>query len=73
MPVVYRGVRLDCGYRMDLIVDDDVVVEVKAVSRIEPIHEAQLISLFQVIQPQGWPPDQLQHQGVENRNSSSRQ
>lgn len=48
MPVVYRGVRLDCGYRTDLIVEDEVIVEVKAVARLEPIHEAQLISYLKL-------------------------
>ena len=48
LPVCYRGVRLSCGYRMDLIVDDRVIVEVKSVARIEPIHEAQLISYLKL-------------------------
>jgi GxxExxY protein len=42
--MVYRGEVLDCGYRLDLLVDDAVVVEVKAVDRIIPVHEAQLLS-----------------------------
>lgn len=48
MPVAYRGVRLDCGYRTDLIVESEVIVEVKAVTRLEPIHEAQLISYLKL-------------------------
>ena len=48
LPVCYRGVRLSCGYRIDLIVDDRVIVEVKSVARIEPIHEAQLISYLKL-------------------------
>jgi len=48
LPVVYRGVRLSCGYRTDLIVEDEVIVEVKAVSHLEPIHEAQLISYLKL-------------------------
>jgi GxxExxY protein len=44
VPVVYRGRRLDCGYRLDLLVEQQVVVEVKAVRRFEPVHTAQLIS-----------------------------
>jgi len=44
LPVVYRGVRLDCGYRIDLLVQGQVVVEVKAVGRLEPIHRAQVLS-----------------------------
>jgi GxxExxY protein len=48
LPVVYRGVRLDCGYRMDLLVRDQVVVEIKAVDRLEPIHTAQLLSYLKL-------------------------
>jgi GxxExxY protein len=44
LPVVYRGRTLDCGYRIDLLVEDRVVVEVKAVERLERVHGAQLVS-----------------------------
>ena len=43
LPVTYRGVKIDCGYRIDLLVEDAVLVELKAVESIEPIHEAQLL------------------------------
>jgi len=46
--LVYRGVKLDCGYRVDFIVEGEVVVEVKAVNRLEPIHEAQLLSYLRL-------------------------
>jgi GxxExxY protein len=48
LPVVYRDVRLSCGYHLDFIVEDRVIVEVKAVSRLEPIHEAQLLSYLRL-------------------------
>jgi len=48
LPVVYRGVRLDCGYRIDLLVDERVIVELKAVDRLEPIHEAQVLSYLKL-------------------------
>jgi GxxExxY protein len=38
VPVIYKGTRLDCGYRLDLLVDGDVIVEVKSVERLLPIH-----------------------------------
>ena len=44
LPVVYRGRTLDCGYRLDLLVEDRVVVEVKSVERFERVHGAQLLS-----------------------------
>ena len=44
LPVVYRGQTLDCGYRIDLLVEGAVVVEVKSVERFERVHAAQLLS-----------------------------
>ncbi|HEX8196312.1 MAG TPA: GxxExxY protein [Pyrinomonadaceae bacterium] len=48
LPVVYKRVRLDCGYRMDLVVEDSVIVEIKAVDSILPVHEAQLLSYLKL-------------------------
>jgi GxxExxY protein len=44
LPVEYKGLRLDCGYRLDLIVHEEVVVELKCVERVLPVHEAQLLT-----------------------------
>lgn len=44
LPVTYKDVRLDCGYRIDLLVDERVVVELKAASEVLPVHEAQLLN-----------------------------
>lgn len=48
LPINYDGVRLDAGYRIDLLVDDAVIVELKAVSGLLPIHRAQLISYLKL-------------------------
>lgn len=48
LPVVYKGVKLECGYRMDLVVEDSVVVEIKAIEKIMPVHEAQLLSYLKL-------------------------
>jgi GxxExxY protein len=48
LPVEYKGVRLDCGYRVDLLVEQSVVVEIKSLSSIEPIHEAQLLTYLKL-------------------------
>ena len=48
LPIVYGGVRLSCGYRMDLVVENDVIVEVKSVARIDRIHEAPMISYLRL-------------------------
>lgn len=44
LPVIYKGLKLDCGYRIDLLVEDTVVVELKAVEQLLPVHEAQLLT-----------------------------
>jgi GxxExxY protein len=48
LPLVYRQVRLDCGYRLDLLVENRVVVEVKAIDQLAPIHQAQLLSYLKI-------------------------
>lgn len=48
LPVVYDGVRLDAGYRIDLLVEKEIVVELKTVDAFHPIHEAQLISYLKL-------------------------
>ncbi|HVJ85776.1 MAG TPA: GxxExxY protein [Caulifigura sp.] len=48
VPVEYKGVRLDCGYRLDLCVAGRIVVEVKSVSELLPIHEAQLLTYLRL-------------------------
>ena len=48
LPLHYRDVTLDCAYRIDLLVEEAVVVEVKSVDRLEPIHEAQLLSYLRL-------------------------
>ena len=44
LPVVYRGVKLECGYRLDLLIENEVIVEIKSVEKLLPIHKAQLMS-----------------------------
>jgi GxxExxY protein len=48
LPVVYDGVQIDVGYRIDLLVEDRVIVELKAVEALAPIHEAQLITYLKL-------------------------
>lgn len=50
LPITYRGINLDCGYRLDLLVENAVIVELKAVERLEAIHEAQLLSYLKLSQ-----------------------
>jgi GxxExxY protein len=48
LPVVYKEIRLDCGYRMDLVVDRQLIVEVKAVERLLSIHPAQMLTYLKL-------------------------
>jgi len=52
VPIVYKGFELDAGYRLDLLVDDAVVVELKTVDKLLPIHDAQLLSYMKLVESQ---------------------
>ncbi|MEW6671018.1 MAG: GxxExxY protein [Thermodesulfobacteriota bacterium] len=48
LPVEYKGLKVDCGYRLDLVVADKLIVELKACEQISPIHEAQLLTYLKI-------------------------
>jgi GxxExxY protein len=48
LPVVYKGIKLDCGYKMDLLVEDTVIVELKTVEQLIPVHSAQLLTYLKI-------------------------
>ena len=48
LPVFYKGIKLDCGYRLDIVVKNLVIIELKAVNKIIPIHDAQLLSYLKL-------------------------
>jgi GxxExxY protein len=48
LPVVYKSVRLDCGYRLDIVVQDQVILEIKTVERLLPVHEAQMLTYMKL-------------------------
>jgi len=48
LPVVYKGINLECGYRLDLIVNGKVIIEIKSISELAAIHEAQLLSYLKL-------------------------
>ena len=50
VPVTYKGVTLDCGYRLDLLIEGTVILELKSVDRIHPIFEAQLLTYMRLLQ-----------------------
>ncbi|CEF49455.1 unnamed protein product [uncultured bacterium] len=48
LPVEYKGIRLDCGYRIDVLVDDRLILELKAVDEVSGIHKAQLLTYMKL-------------------------
>ena len=48
LPVKYRGIKVDCGYRIDLLVEGKIIIELKAVEKVGAIHEAQLLSYLKL-------------------------
>ena len=48
IPVLYKGVKLDCGYRADLIVEDCLILELKAVEQLSKLHEAQILTYMKL-------------------------
>jgi GxxExxY protein len=48
LPLLYKGLKLDCGYKLDLIVQDEIILELKAVEKLLPVHEAQLLTYLRL-------------------------
>ena len=48
LPIHYKGVDLDCGYRLDIVVENRVIIELKACDELKPIHEAQLLTYLKL-------------------------
>jgi len=48
LPVIYKSIRLDCGYRIDVVVEAQVILELKTVERLMPIHEAQILTYLKL-------------------------
>ena len=48
LPVLYKAINLDCGYRIDVLVEDKLIIELKSVETLLPIHEAQLLTYMKL-------------------------
>ena len=48
LPIEYKGVKLDCGYRLDIVVWSKIILELKSCSELQPIHEAQLLTYLKL-------------------------
>jgi len=49
LPVKYKGIQLDCGYRLDLLIEDEIILELKSVDQLKRIHEAQLLTYMKLM------------------------
>jgi GxxExxY protein len=48
LPINYKTIKLDCGYRIDMLIENDIIIEIKSVEKILPIHEAQLLTYMKL-------------------------
>lgn len=48
LPVTYKGIKLDCGYKLDVVVEEQVILELKSIGQILPIHQAQLLTYLRL-------------------------
>jgi GxxExxY protein len=48
LPIIYKSIRLDCGYRLDLLIEDQLILELKSVDGLLPIHEAQVLTYMKL-------------------------
>jgi GxxExxY protein len=68
LPVRYKGMRLDCGYRIDLLIDSQLIVELKCVEQLQKIHEAQILTYMRLARIRVGLFDQLQRTVAEERH-----
>jgi GxxExxY protein len=73
IPVVYEGVQLDTGFRADLIVNDKVIIEIKSIESLAPVHKKQLLTYPPSSRQTTRPTHQLQRQSNQGRNHKNRQ
>ena len=69
LPITYNEVKLDAGYRIDLLVDDLIIVELKSVEELMLIHKAQLMTYFEVVGDKTWITDQFLMFGILSKES----
>ena len=48
LPVDYKGLKLDCGYKLDLLIENEIIFELKSVEKLHPVHEAQLLTYMKL-------------------------
>lgn len=72
IPVEYKGVKLDCGYRADIVVDRTILLEIKAIDSLLPIHGCPVAQLPKARWLENWTANQLQRGAVKKRIAQTR-
>ena len=72
LPVRYKDLLLDCGYRIDLLVSGDLIVEIKSVETLLPIHQAQILTYMRLSKGAAWLAYQLQRHKAAKRDQTFR-
>lgn len=49
VPIVFKGIRMDCGYRVDFVIDDEILVELKSVDHVTAVHQAQVMTYLKLL------------------------
>ncbi|MDP9178485.1 MAG: GxxExxY protein [Gemmatimonadota bacterium] len=71
MPIIYDGVRVELGYKPDLIIDGELIVELKTVSQLLPVHEAQLLTYLRLFRHHTRPADELPLSAAREGNQTN--
>ena len=71
-PVRYKDVLLDCGYRVDVLVENQLIIELKSIEQLLGIHEASFVDLYEIGGNQGWTANELQRNQTERRPETVR-
>ncbi len=69
MPLIYKGVKLDCGYRLDMVIEGELILELKAVHELLPVHHAQLLTYLKLERRSAWFARQFQCACAQERCS----
>jgi GxxExxY protein len=67
LAIIYKTVQLDCGYRMDIVAERELVIEIEAVERLLPIHAAQMLTYLRLSGHKGGPADEFQQRYAQRR------
>ncbi len=68
VPVIYKEIKLECGYRIDILVESQIIIELKTVDVFNPVHEAQILTYMKFSKKKLWTTYKLQCSSLKKRN-----